>query len=193
MRARAHLAYANQHSIIHNPAGCHRVPHRALARRVYARKQARDITRARRAAPEHDASHVLGSAPGKIGQAGQLGIVRRGRDPRRSGARGAGQRPPAQLPTLPDALDGDCDRRRGDDSRHVRAVRRRARAGARASSSSWPITRRPTPRSSQRRHQRHLARLCQRPQRRLGGDCARPKQRPSTRLLNRRVLRGGTR
>ena len=167
-----------------------RATSRASAARVCAQA---GYTRAARGAGARFSSMAAMSSVQRWakGQAGQVGIVRRGRDPRRS--RGAGQRPPAQLPSLPDALDGDCDRRGGDDSRLVPAVRRRARAWARASSSPWPITRRPTPRSSQRRHQRHLARLCQRPQRRLGGDCARPKQRPSTRLLNRRVLRGETR
>ena len=62
--ARAHLAYAHEHSIIHYPAGCRmssRAAQRAgaarvcaLARRAYARKQARDTGRAWRAAPERD-------------------------------------------------------------------------------------------------------------------------------------------
>ena len=191
MRARAHLAYANEHSITHYPAGCHRVPHRALARGVYARKQARDTTRAWRAAPERDSRACQPCprfSPGQNRSGRSTGEARAA-----LGGAGRWSRCAPQLPSLPDALEGDCDRRGGGDSRHVPAVRRRARAWARASSSSWPITTRPTPRSSQRRHQRHLARICQRPQRRLGGDWARPKQRPSTRLLNRRVVRGGTR
>ena len=59
--ARAHLAYAHEHSIIHDLTGCRRVPHHlppaagvcALARRD-ARKKARDTARARRAAPERN-------------------------------------------------------------------------------------------------------------------------------------------
>ena len=45
----------------------------------------------RRSAILEHARHVLGSALGKIGQASQLGIMRRGRDRGRSGARGAGR------------------------------------------------------------------------------------------------------
>ena len=45
----------------------------------------------RRSAILEHACHVLGSALGKIGQASQLGIMRRGRDRGRSGARGAGR------------------------------------------------------------------------------------------------------
>ena len=97
--ARAHLAYAHEHSIIHYPAGCRmssRAAQRAgaarvcaLARRAYARKQARDTGRAWRAAPERDSRACQPCpcfSPGQIGQASQLGIVMRGRDWGRSGA-----------------------------------------------------------------------------------------------------------
>ena len=91
----------------------------ALARPAYARKEARDTARARRAAPDRDSracqpTAVLCSGLGKIGQAGDPtdpGIVTPRQDPGRSGAqgadfargrggRGAGQRPPAPLSTL---------------------------------------------------------------------------------------------
>ena len=101
------LAYALEHSIIHDPAARRRVPHCVPPRRAYSRSrgahmrqaqrarrraQGRDTTRAWRAARneilEH-ASPVLGSGLGKIGLAGDPGIVtpRRGRGC--SGARGA--------------------------------------------------------------------------------------------------------
>ena len=83
--ARAHLAYAHEHSIIHYPAGCRRVPHSVpcsvrmrtgAARPAYARKQARDTGRATRVARGTGAqfssmpamSSVHGSGLGKIGQ-----------------------------------------------------------------------------------------------------------------------------
>ena len=113
--ARAHLAYAHEHSIIHYPAGCRRVPHRVPAQRAYAHKRGARMrarkhailhercARSRNAILEH-ASPVLGSSLGKIGQGstgdgdahcpGETGGAQ-GR-----GARGAGQRPPAPLPTL---------------------------------------------------------------------------------------------
>ena len=59
--------------------------------RICAQAGTRYWTRvARGAIPEHT-SHVLCSALGKIGQASQLGIVRRGRHRGRSGALGAGR------------------------------------------------------------------------------------------------------
>ena len=87
--ARAHLAHANEHSIIHHPAGCRRMPHRMLAQRAYAHLRCARM-RARRHAilPEccarrwnvilELASPVLGSGVGKIVQADDPGIVKPG-------------------------------------------------------------------------------------------------------------------
>ena len=66
----AHLAYAHEHSIIHYPAGCRRMPHRAPAQRADAHQPVRArrhailqerCARRRNAILEH-ASPVLGSA-----------------------------------------------------------------------------------------------------------------------------------
>ena len=92
--ARAHLAYAHEHSIIHYPAACdcmlHRVPvphayPRQRGARMRARRparhsaQARHAARARRAAPERDfracqASHRV-RRPGALGAAGSVAVV----------------------------------------------------------------------------------------------------------------------
>ena len=113
------LAYAHEHSIIHDPAARRRVSHCVPAPRAYARSiRARRIAQARDTAREilEHASAVLGSGLGKIGPGGS-GIVTpwgdaRGRVPAAGcgalisswgagrGAQGAGQRPPAPLPTL---------------------------------------------------------------------------------------------
>ena len=92
-------------STIHYPAACRCVPDRAPVPRAYARERSERCTarrhairhgrgaRRRHAILEH-ASPVLGSGLGKIGQAGDPGIVTRtkpnppGRDP---GAPGAGR------------------------------------------------------------------------------------------------------
>ena len=86
--ARAHLAYAYEHRIIHYPAGCCRVQHRVQAQCPYAhlrdaRMRARRHSilqergaRRRNEILEH-ASPVLCSGLGKISQTGDLGIVTR--------------------------------------------------------------------------------------------------------------------
>ena len=97
-----HTSSVVEHSIVHYAAACRRVQHRVPAQRDYAhlrdaRMRARRLAvvqergaRRRNEILEH-ASPVLCSGLGKIGQAGDPGIVTPGRDRGRLGARCAGR------------------------------------------------------------------------------------------------------
>ena len=123
--ARAHLAYAHEHSIIHNPAACRCVSHRVLARSTYARKHSRDTARAQHTALARDSRACQPSPrirPGQnrsggstgdrkararlygLGGAGRGALISPG-----GRARGAGQRRLAPLPTLVQAEGADAE------------------------------------------------------------------------------------